>query len=312
MSITIQTGKIKTNVHLSKIAVQYNNAAFVMEKLAPAFPVNKESDKFRKYKRDGYFSGAPKRADGAPAEEASLSYDDDTYTTFERAIKDIVTDRAMNNADDVFNLKADTTKFLTEKIKLGVELDAAILLTGATGGISSASPDHVVTPSNLWDDYTNSDPESDIATGKEAVSARTARVPNVILIPPHVERYLAHHPQVKELRKYWDPTALTKGGLPNRLWDMEVVIAPAIYDSAKQGIATATMAYVWGKNVILAYVNPADTITLARTFVLKSRNMQVTTWRDDEREGDWIRVVNNYVPKMICSDCGYLLASVIT
>ena len=76
-----------------------------MEKLAPVFGVTKESDKFRKYKRDGYFSGAPKRADGAPAEEASLAYDDDTYTTFERAVKDIVTDRAMNNADDVFNLE---------------------------------------------------------------------------------------------------------------------------------------------------------------------------------------------------------------
>ena len=311
MSITIQTGKIKTNVHLSKIAVQYSNASFVMENLAPYFPVKKESDKFRKYKRDGYFSGAPKRADGAPAEEASLSYDEDTYTTYERAVKDIVTDRAMNNADDVFNLKADTTKFLTEKIKLGVELDAAILLTGVTGGISSSSPDHVVTPSNLWDDYTNSDPENDISTGKEAITARTARMPNVILIPPHVEKYLAHHPQIKEMRKYTDPNMLTKGGLPGTLWDLKVVIAPAIYNSAVQGL-NPTMAYAWGKNCIIAYVNPSDTITLARTFVLSSRNMQVTTWRDDEREGDWIRVVNNYVQKMICSDCGYLLSGVIT
>lgn len=310
MALTIQTGKIKTNQHLSKIAVQYTNAAFVADALAPSFLVNKESDKFRKYKRDGYFSGAPKRADGAPAEEASLAYDDDTYSTYERAIKDIVTDRAMNNADDVFNLKADATMFLTEKIKLGIELDAAILLTGATGGISSASPDHVVTPTNLWDDYTNSDPESDISTGKEAITARTGRMPNVILIPPHVERFLAHHPQVKELRKYTDPSMLTKGGLPGTLWDMKVVIAPAIYNSAVQGL-DPVMAYVWGKNVVIGYVNPADTITLARTFVVKSRNMQVTTWRDEEREGDWIRVVNNYVPKIICSDCGYLLTGVI-
>ena len=311
MAITIQTGKIKTNQHLSKIAVQYSNAGFVAEKLAPTFLVTKESDKFRKYKRDGYFSGAPKRADGAPAEEASLAYDEDTYSTFERAQKDMVTDRAMNNADNVFNLKADVTQFLTEKIKLGVEIDVADMLTGATGGISSANPDFVVTPSNLWDDYTNSDPESDISTGKEAITARTGRMPNVILIPPHVERYLAHHPQVKELRKYVDLSMLTKGGLPKTLWDMEVVIAPAIYNSAVQGLAPV-MTYVWGKNCVIAYVNPADTITLARNFGLSSRNMQVTTWRDEEREGDWIRLVHNYVPRVICNDCGYLLASVIT
>src|SRR3990167_1783422 len=205
MAITVQTGKIHTNVYLSKIAVEYKNADFVWSLIAPAFKVNKESDKYREYKKDGYFSGAPKRADGSPAEEASLGYDDKSYTTFERALKDIVTDRTMDNADNVFDLKADTTKFLTEKVKIGMEIDVANLLTATDGsGISSASPDHIVTPSNLWDDYTNSDPENDISTGKEAITARTARMPNVILIPPHVEKYLAHHPQIKEMRKYTD------------------------------------------------------------------------------------------------------------
>ena len=308
MPITIQTGNIKTNVYLSKLAVQYNNAGFVAHRMAPPFQVQKESDKYRKYKRDGYFSGSPIRSDGAPAEEASLSYYMDTYSTYERAQKDIVTDRAMNNADNIFDLKADTTKFLSEKVKLGYEIDVADTIAA---GISSANPDFDVTPSSLWDDYTNSDPEGDIATGKEAVSARVGRIPNVILMTPDVERYLAHHPQLKELRKFTDPTLLTKGGVPKTLWDMEVIVAPAIYNTSLPGITAISMAYVWGKNVIIGYVNPADTITLARNFVLSSRNMQVTTWRDDEREGDWIRIVNNYSPKVICNDCGYIPRSVI-
>lgn len=312
MPITIQTSKIKTNVYLSKIAVQYNNASFVADKIAPPFLVRKESDKFRKYKRDGYFSGAPKRADGAPAEEASMSYDDDTYSTYERAQKDIVTDRAINNADDIFNLKSDTTMFLSEKVKLGYEIDTANALIATSGGIISANPDHVVTPSNLWDDYTNSDPENDIATGKEAITSRTGRVPNVILMTPDTERYLSHHPQIKEFRKYTDPSMLTKGGLPGTLWDLNVVVASSIYNTAAQGLSNISMAYVWGKNVIIAYVNPADTITLARNFVLSSRNMMTTTWRDEEREGEWIRVAHNYSPKIICNDCGYLISNCIS
>lgn len=312
MSITVQTGKIRTNTYLSKIAVEYKNADFVWNLIAPPFLVNKESDKYRKYTKDGYFSGAPKKADGVPAEEASLSYQEDDYTTFERGLKDIVTDRAMNNADNVFDLKSDTTKFLSEKVKIGMEIDIADLLIATDGsGISSANPDHVVTPSNLWDDYTNSDPEGDIATGKESIMRQTGRKPNMIIIPGHVERYLANHPQIKELRKFTDPSALTKGGLPSALWDLKVVIAASIYNSALEG-QTTNMDYIWGKNAIIAYVNPADTITLARTFVLRSRYMKVDTWRDLEREGDWIRVVSNYVPKVICSDCGYLLSGVIT
>lgn len=312
MAITVQTGRIHTNVYLSQIAVEYKNADFVWNLIAPAMMVNKESDKYREYKKDGYFSGAPKRADGAPAEEASLSYDEKSYATYERALKDIVTDRAMDNADNVFDLKADTTKFLTEKVKLGIEIDIANLLIATDGsGISSASPDHIVTPSNLWDDYTNSDPEGDIATGKESIMRQTGRKPNMIIIPGHVERYLANHPQIKELRKFTDPSLLTKGGLPSSLWDLRVVIAASIYNSALEG-QTTVMDYVWGKNAVIGYVNPADTITLARTFMLRSRNMKVDTWRDNEREGDFIRVVANYQPKVICKDCGYLLSGVIT
>lgn len=312
MAITVQTGKIHTNVHLSRLAIQHRNADFAGSVLAPDFLVTRESDKYREYKRDGFFSGAPVRSDGAPAEEASLSYDEKTYTTFERALKDIVTDRAISNADNVFNLKADTTRFLSDKIKLGREIDIADQLVATDGsGISSSAPDHVVTPSNLWDDPTNSDPESDIAIGKEAIMQQTGRKPNVLLIGGGVERHLATHPNIKELRKYTTTDALTKGGVPSMLWDLKVTVASAIYNTALDG-ETLNMDFVWGKNAIIAYVNPADTVTLARTFVLRSRNMVVTTWRDNEREGDWIRVVYDHKPKIICKECGYLLSGVVS
>ena len=312
MAVTVQTGKIHTNVHLTQIAVQYKNNDFAWRQIAPEFLVNRESDKYRVYKKDGYFSGAPKRADGAPAEEASLSYDEASYTTYERAMKDIVTDRAMSNADNVFNLKADVTKFLTEKVKLSMEIDVANVLTATDGsGISASSPDHVVTPTNTWDDQTNSDPEADIAVAKEAIMKQIGRKPNILLISGSVERHLATHPNIKELRKYTSTDALTKGGVPTTLWDLKEIVASAVYNSAKEGLSI-NMDFVWGKNAIVAYVNPADTVTLARTFVLKSRNMLVTTWRDNEREGDWIRVVANYVPKVITPEAGYLLSGVIS
>jgi hypothetical protein len=311
MPITINTSNIKTNVHLSQIAIQYKNADFAWNILAPQLGVNRESDKYRKYKKDGYFSGAPIASDGAPTEEASLSYDEETYTTHERKIKDLVTDRSIANSDNEFNLKADTTRFVSEKVKLGVEIDVADKMISTSGGISSSSPDHVVTPTNLWDDQTNSDPEADIAIGKEAVMKATGRKPNVLLVSGAVERHLATHPNIKELRKYTSTDALTKGGIPSTLWDLEVTVASSIYNTAKKG-RSVSMDFVWGKNVIIAYVNPADSITLARTFILNRRWMIIDTWRDDEREGDWIRAKANYVPRVVCSDCGYLLSEVIS
>lgn len=312
MAVTVNTGKIKTNQFLSQIAVQHRNAEFMGKILAPELLVTKESDKYRKYKKDGFFSGAPIRSDGAPAEEASLSYDEKTYTTFERAIKDIVTDRTINNADNIFNLKADVTRFLTDKIKLGQEIDIADKLVSTDGGAISASvPDHIVTPDNLWDDQTNSNPEDDITDGIEAIMKQVGRKPNLMVISGSVEKHLARHPLIKELRKYTSTEALTKGGVPSQLFGLQVHVAPAIFNSATEG-NPVTMDWVWGKNAIIAYVNPSDSVTLARTFVLSNRNMVVDTWRDNEREGDWLRVKTDYVPKVICPECGYLLSGVVS
>lgn len=310
--ITVNTAKIKTNQHLSRLAIQFSNNTFQGDRLAPPFMVTKESDKYREYKRDGYFSGAPIRNDGAKAEKASLSYDDKTYSTKERALKDIVTDRAVDNADDVFNLKADVIRFLSDKIKLGYEIDQATALLATDGtGVSTSNPDHLVTPTNLWDDLTNSDPKADIATGKESIMKQSGRIPNILAIPGDVEKFLGQHPQIDELRKYIDKSALTDGGVPSRLWGLDVVILPAVRNNAKQGIDPVNMAYVWGKNALIAYVNPADNLSYARTFVLASRNMRVDQWRDEEIEGQWQRIVKNYQAKVLCNTCGYLLQNII-
>lgn len=311
MPITIRTNNIHTNVHFSNLAVKYSNADHIGAQIAPDFLVKRESDKYREYKRDGFFSGAPIRSDGAIAEEATLAYDEKTYTTYERALKDLVTDRSINNADSVFNLKKDSIDFLSEKIKLGREIDISEQLLATDGsGISSSNPDHVVTPTVLWNDKTSSVPEEDIATGKLAIQKQIGRKPNVLLLGPEVAKSLAEHPNIKELRKYVNTDALTQGGLPSTLWGLKVLEGSAIYNTAEEG-ETLVMDFVWGKNALIAYVNPRDPLTLARTFVLRSRNMKVTTWRDEEREGDWQRIVYDHVVKVICKECGYLISGAV-
>ncbi len=304
MAITVQTPGIHTNQYLSKIAVQYGQDQFFWDRLFPPFLVNRESDKFKVYKKEGYFSGAPKRADGAPAEEASLSYSWDTYSCEERALKDIVTDRAVANADNVFNLKADVTKFLTSRIKLGMEIDAMEVATNRNIVTNNG------TPSTKWSDTANSDPEKDIRNAIDTIAKAIGRAPNVIYMSKAVESYLVRNAKIKELIKYTDRNLLTRGGLPATLWDLQVVVSPAIYNTAKEGLPVS-MDYVWGDNVIIAYVNPADTITFGRCFIHNKRNFLVTQWREEEREGEWIRCVCNYDMKVICADAAYLLYDVL-
>ena len=144
----VQKGNIKEDKFLTGLAVRYTNNEFVGSQFLPEYTVAKESDKYRIFRKDGFFKGAPKKADGAITEEASLIYDEGTYSTYERAIKDIVTDRAVQNADAPVRPKVDATNFLTEKVLLSQEIDQWALLLGTSGlGSSSASP---VARSSPW------------------------------------------------------------------------------------------------------------------------------------------------------------------
>ena len=95
----VQKTNVRDDKFLTGLAVRYQNNEFVGTEFMPEYGVQKESDKYRIFRKDGFYKGAPKKADGAITEEATLSYDEGTYSTYERAIKDIVTDRAVQNAD---------------------------------------------------------------------------------------------------------------------------------------------------------------------------------------------------------------------
>lgn len=304
----VQKGNIKVDKFLTGLAVRYSNNEFVGGQFLPEYNVQKESDKYRIFRKDGFFKGAPKKADGATTEEATLSYDEGTYSAYERAIKDIVTDRAMQNADAPVRPKIDVTNFLTEKVLLSEEIDIWALLLG-TSGLESGSYYGNLTATTAWIDGTDPDILKDLSDAIVAISKLIGKTPNKIGFTTEVSEAIVRDPVIREILKYHTSAMITGNALPPTLRNMEIVIADGLWNTADEG-QTASYEYIMKYRVPIAFIDAGNPLTLGRTFV--SKKQKVVRWRDDDREGEFIKVNKVYSPAMMNLSAGYMYKRVKT
>ncbi|KKL88626.1 hypothetical protein LCGC14_1922840 [marine sediment metagenome] len=303
----VQKSNVKVDKFLTALTVRYDNSEFVGNDLFPEFKVDKESDKYRIFNKDGWFTGAPKKADGAITEEATLSYDEGTYVTYERAIKDIVTERAMQNADAPVRPKIDTTNFLTEKIVISQELDQWILASG-TSGLNQSGYRSVLTATTAWVEGTAPDILGDLSTAIKQISKAIGRRPNRIYFNTEISEAGALDDKIVEILKIRTDAMVTGNGLPASLRGMRVLIVDALYNTSDPGI-TEAYEYIIGNNAVCAWVNPGHPLTFGRTFV--SKTFLVRRWFDGDREGEFIKVNKVYSPKIMSLDSGYIFTKIV-
>jgi len=304
----VSKGNVRDDKFLTGLAVRYTNNEFVGGEFLPDYPVAKESDKYRIFRKDGFFKGAPKKADGAITEEATLSYDEGTYSTYERAIKDIVTDRAMQNADAPVRPKIDVTNFLTEKTLLSGEIDIWALLLG-TSGLESGSLYSNLTATTAWIGGTDPDILADLSDAIVVISKAIGKRPNKIGFTTEVSEAIVKDPAIREILKYHTTSMITGDALPPTLRNMKVVIADGLWNASDEG-QTASYEYIMKYRVPIAFVNPGHPLTIGRNFV--SKGFKVVKWRDDDREGEFIKVNKVYSPKITNSSAGYMYKRVST
>lgn len=302
----VEKSNIKEDKYLTALAVKYTNSEFTGNRLFPEYGVKKESDYYRVFSKDGWFTGAPKKADGATTEEASLSYSYGTYTTYERAIKDIVTERAMQNADAPVRPKIDTTNFLSEKILLSQELDQWILAVGSSGLYQSGYYSEL-TATTAWVDGTAPDILGDLSTAIKAISKAVGKRPNVIFFNTEIAEAIGLDDKIVEIMKTHSTAMITDTGLPAKLRGMTISLTDALYNTSDPGL-TEAYDYILSDNVVMAYSEPGNNLTFGRTF--RSKNFLVRRWFDGDREGEFIKVNKVYSPKIMSLSSGYMIYNV--
>jgi hypothetical protein len=106
-----------------------------------------------------------------------------------------------------------------------------------------------------------------INTGKASIEAATGKTANVIIMGAPTFRALQIHPQIISVLSPGKatPGQYTPEMMAQALGVDKILIGKAIYNSAKEG-QTATNTFIWGDNIIIAYIAPSALALFSKTF----------------------------------------------
>lgn len=221
--------------------------------------------------------------------------------------------REIDNADEPLKPEIDTTETLTDIILLDREFEIAELLTTASNYPSGHAES--LSGGNKWTDYTNSNPVKKVDEIRSKIAKELGgQYPNVMIVSDSVHNVLKMHPVIRDIIKYTAFGKATEVELAKIFEVDKYIVATTTYDTQKENVSeTRQTNYVWGNNVILAYVNPKvgiKSVTFGLTFV-KQNGRKVLVEELKDPEGKRIIVKDMFDVKLVCPYAGYLLTSVI-
>lgn len=306
-----QIGDVHVNQPLTNFALQFRNRAFVAEELFPVVPVVKESDLYYTFSREELRDVDTRRAAGALAKEIEWVPSTATYTAEEYALRHLLPDRIVNNADSPVRPRINTVAKLMKWIMLGQEKRVQQIAQNSNNSIAT------VAASPKWDG-TSPTIEKDIDTAKDSVRNNAGVEPNAILLAENVKDVVKRDSTLRDLIRYvinlgaGNRELLMNGELPPVMFNLAIIIAGAVEDTSKFG-ASSSIAKIWGDSVPVFYreMSPSlDAITWG--YIMRVQNPLVTTYRDDPRKGEWVEASILQAEELVSTSAANLITDVLS
>jgi hypothetical protein len=180
--------------------------------------------------------------------------------------------------------------------------------------VSNYATGHSLTLSGTsqWSDYTNSDPIAAVRGAIRTIHSKIFMEPNVMVLPYYVYSILQDHPKLLARIQYAQKALIT-ADLMAELFGIDRIIVPGVGIGSGNPGQTMTVSYLWGKDVILAWVPPRPGQKIPAfgyEFVWSygagqaggGRKQIIDRWREDPRKSDLIRCSRRYDLKMVGVD----------
>jgi hypothetical protein len=299
---------VHVNAALTSLAISYKNYELVWDRIFPIVPVAKESDTYFVFNKEELQDEDALRAAGAEAREITWDVTTATYTAQEYTLRHLLADRIIANADVAVRPEISTVNKLMRKILLGTERRTALLCQN-TVNVGTAA-----TPSIKWDG-TSPTIEKDIDTAKDTVRLAIGTEPTSIMLPYKVKNAVKRDSTIRDLIRYniTPPDILLRNGeLPPVIFNLEVIIAGAIRNTANEG-QTESLGDVWTDNSLVFYKEPNPGLeALSYGYTFRVQTPIVKKYRVDTRGGVMIEVGVTQTEKVTASSAGYLLTDLLT
>lgn len=309
---------------LSEMSIQFGlePGMYLGNQVLPVVTVTKQSDVYRIWDRDYWFK-IPNtlRARATRANRVETAVSSATYYANNYALEEPIPFEDLDNADAALEMEQSTARHIMQLMMLDQENRVATLLTTA----ANVGSGNALTGTAQWSDRANSDPVSDVTTGRLWVQKETGQRINTIINGQEPHDSLLLHPDIIDRVKYTQRAdgATLEAALADILGGgvagVRYFVGGAPKQNAAEGLPTSasSMTFIWGKNMTLMYVPQTagrNIPSAAYAFRWKPAGFSdfvVETKDDDDIKARLKRVNYFQDEKITAKECIYLLSTVV-
>lgn len=229
---------------------------YIGQRLFPVIPVDHESDKYYVVDQDSWLRVPnTRRARGQRPERIEFRISSDSYFADNYALAEDNFKEDLANADMAIRIRERSARNVMHGLARDLEVRIANRVTSGTNVGSYVS----LTGGNKWSDPVASDPIADVTTAHAFIENNTGLRANTLVIDKDTLRVVRRHPVLLDLFKY------TAGGVVNdqqlrEVFEVETILIGRGRKNNALESATASFTNIWGNNVILARVQPGNTM----------------------------------------------------
>jgi hypothetical protein len=320
-------GTLYSDPILTDFSVGYAPPTFVGLRMMPEAAVNTQSGRYRVFDRSSRVRFYSRREPGTVANEVRGGrWSQDTFKTVEHSLQAAVADEERQQLTSQGGLanatfggalqldpERDAVSLVNDSLLLEHELAVASLLRNtATYPVGNTV---TLVAADQWDNYAGatSNPIEIVRAAILKIQALTGFAPNRLLMGSLGVPWLENHPDmVTRFSNFTltDPEAFRE--LTG--FDGEVVlIGDDKYNDNDIQETTESLVEAWGKDVILAYVNPEmglNDLSFGKTFAQiypDGSTKPTDRWREEGRKSDLVRVSWKWDLKVTTAAAGYLI-----
>ncbi len=305
---------------MSELSIQFalDTGMYLGNTVMPVVPVDKQSNRYYIWDKDYWFRiPNTRRAPATRANQVETSVSSNAYYCHNYALEEKIPFEDLSNADEALALEESTARHIMQLLMLDQENRIATLLTTAANAGSGSA----LTGTNQWSDRANSDPVSDVTTGRLWIQKGTGMKAGTMVVGQEIHDSLLLHPDMIDRVKFVQRA--DKANIENAVADIfgvgKYLVGGAPKQNAAEGLPTSasSMTFIWGKNVTLFYAPPAPGRNIpSAAYAFRWRPAGFTDFVVETKDDDDIKArlkrVNYFQDERItASELVYLLSTVV-
>lgn len=304
---------------LSNFSVRaFSGGTYIGPALFPVVPVERQSGVYPVISLSDWLRRPQStvRAPKTAPRRVQFSASSDSYNAINYALAGDNSYEDLSNAMRALMLRRNTVGVVVQQLAMDMEVRIANKVTS----ISNLGSGVVLAAGVRWSNYSNSNPISDIRSGRAFIRSRTGIRPNTLVLDYDTREVLSSHPVILDNFKYTEGGLVTDAQLMEVFKVQRILIADAIQENTLEG-GTSSITNIWGNIALLAYVDGAAAAPETATFGLGFRwtpegipaPMQARTYPDPDpgKKAEVVEVGYYQDEKIIARDLSYLVSSTL-